>query len=89
VAQYSVHYNTVHATANGNQVVYYPTGVGGCLASVERILCADSKRLLYQRHGMAASENTAAGTNGCDGQFGGAVGGGKSDAVSFQYVRGS
>jgi hypothetical protein len=28
VAEYSVHYNTVHTTANNHQVVYFPTGVG-------------------------------------------------------------
>lgn len=89
MAQYSVHYNLVHATADGHQVVYHPTGVGRCLASVERILCPDSKRLLHQGHGMAASENIAAGTDGCDRQFGGAIASSKSDAVSFQYVRGS
>uniref|UniRef100_N1R1R9 DUF7876 domain-containing protein n=1 Tax=Aegilops tauschii TaxID=37682 RepID=N1R1R9_AEGTA len=87
--EYSVHYNPMHATADGHQVVYHPTSVGGCLASVERILCPDSKRLLHQRHGMAASENIAAGTDGCDRQFRGAIASSKSDAASFQYVRGS
>ncbi|VAI36571.1 unnamed protein product [Triticum turgidum subsp. durum] len=87
--EYSVHYNPMHATADGHQVVYHPTGVGGRLASVERILCPDSKRLLHQGHGMATSENIAAGTDGCDRQFGGAIASSKSDAVSFQYVRGS
>jgi hypothetical protein len=52
VAEYSVHYYTVHTTANNHQVVYLPTGVGGYLAPVERILCPDSKCLLHEGDGM-------------------------------------
>ncbi|KAL6894073.1 hypothetical protein ACP4OV_008171 [Aristida adscensionis] len=73
---------------NSSEVVSYPTCLSRRPAPVERILCSNSKRILYQRNGMVTGENLAAGTNGCHRKFGTTISSCLSDAeVSPQWPR--